>query len=296
MSDFASAQLDFGTLRGINRETLPAFPLMERMTVERGAAEDWELLHHLHYKTEGNAVGTKYWRLALEGETIGVLILAQPTPLLKERHKAMEWYKPGGDTHLSNVFRYKMVNEDFTVVSRLVLDTVFRGVGVSYRFQNLVARLSGKKYVEIQSAMSKYNRFAQRAGFRFVKPMRSNTFEQGVRFFRQHFDSHPADGVAIIEELDAMRPRLRAMTIEAMREFYYAKSQREKTGARQKFRTSRVEQMELSDLLKQLQQLVLGSPLYGIYRNPDAGLQISSPVPVLAFDDQSPTEPLKWRP
>ena len=148
MSDFASAQLDFGTLRGINRATLPAFPLMERMTVERGTAEDWELLHHLHYKTEGNAVGTKYWRLALEGETIGVLVLAQPTPLLKERHKAMEWYKPGGDTHLSNVFRYKMVNEDFTVVSRLVLDTVFRGVGVSYRFQNLVARLSGKKYVE----------------------------------------------------------------------------------------------------------------------------------------------------
>lgn len=283
----------YETQTTLTPETRPSFPLMERMVVERGTADDWELLHHLHYKTEGNAVGTKYWRLALDGQTVGVLVLAQPTPLLKERHKAMEWYKPGGDTHASNVARYKAVNDYFTVVSRLVLDTVFRGVGVSYRFQNLVARMSGKKFVEIQSAMSKYNAFAQRAGFRFVEPMRSNTFEQGVRFFRLNFESHPADSVAILAELDAMRPKLREMTIRDMREFYFAKSQREKTGARQKFGTSRVEQMPVPDLLKQLQQLVLGAPLYGNYVNPDWGrADMPDRLPLLAFDRQKPGEEL----
>ncbi len=51
--------------------------------------------------------------------------------------------------------------------------------------------------------MSKYNLFAERAGFRFVKPMRSNKYEAGIAFFHEVFDSHPANTAALIAEISA---------------------------------------------------------------------------------------------
>lgn len=268
----------------------PMFSMLRDMVVEQGSKEDWDALHHLHYKTEGKPVGAKYWRLALDGQTIGVTAVTLPRPLLKERHKLFPNLKPGNDSKASNTARYKWINANVRVIGRIVLDTMYRGVGASYRFQNIVSRLSGIRVMEIQSAMSKYNLFAQKAGFKFVKPMRSNKYEVGIRFFKETFESHPADTEALLKEIYSMDDVARERVIAETRKFYYANSALEKTGSARDTGYDRVQNLPLDELIRQLQQLVLGSPLYGVYLNPDFGRKnMPAALPLLSFDKQ-PTD------
>ncbi len=271
----------------------PSFPLLSEMIVERGTKEDWEAMHHLHYKTEGKPFGPTYYKLTLHGQTIGVCVLTMPKGLLKERHAVMPEIKPGANSKLTNMMRYRMINKNFRVVGRIVLDTMFRGVGASYRFQNLVARQSGYRFIEIQSAMSKYNMFSDRAGFRPAKIIRSTKYEPGVKFFKETFEAHPADAQAILAELDGLRPAVARARVNAMRKFYYANSAQEKTGNARNNGTSRVDDMPVDELLRNLQQLVLASPLYSVYVNPDHGRDLPAQLPLTAFDKQSVKEPLE---
>lgn len=276
------------------------FTPLERMYVERGSKADFVALHHLHYKSEARPIAPHFYRLMLAGENgaeaqlIGVMVLAIPRPLLKERHKAFPKLKPVSQSRLTNTLHYQMINQHFRVVSRLVIDTMYRGVGVSYRFQNLASRMSGFRLLEIQSAMSKYNLFAQKAGFRFVKPMRSNTYDKGVRFFRETFESHPADTEALLAEIEALPPPLREHRVKELKTFYYGNSSIEKTGAMRDTGAGRVAAMSTREVLKQAQQLVLGSPLYGVYQNPDHGrVDIPARLALLDFDRQKTSERLK---
>jgi ABC-type ATPase with predicted acetyltransferase domain len=275
-------------------EPRPRFSLLDRMYVERGTKDDWELLHELHYKAEGAPAGARYWRCALDGETIGVIVTGSPKGLLKERHKAFPQLKPDGkDTKITNTYRYKWINANMRVISRFVVDTMFRGVGVAYRFQNIASRMEGNTFMEIQSSMSKYNLFAQKAGFRFVKPSNSNKWEVGLKFMRQTFDANPADHEAIMTELNCLPPAVRERVIAKTRDFYYRHSALEKTGNNRDKGTSRVEAMEPGLLIKQLQQMVLASPMYGVYRNPDRGRDLPERIPMTAFENQAVSEPLK---
>ena len=136
-----------------------------------------------------------------------MLVTANPKGLLKERHLAFPKLKPGaGDTKLTNTYRYKFINANFRVVSRFVVDTIYRGIGAGYRMMNLVSRMEGNTFMEIQSSMSKFNLFGQKAGFRFVKPSNSNKYEQGLKFFRTNFASSPQDFEAIVNELEGKSP------------------------------------------------------------------------------------------
>jgi len=276
----------------------PKFSLLNDMYVEKGDKSDWDLLHHLHYKTEGQPFGPSYYKLTLYGETIGVLVLTMPKGLLKERHVMFKSFKPGSDSKAANTARYKLINSQRRVVGRIVLDTLYRGVGASYRFQNLAARMSCFQCVEIQSAMSKFNPFAAKAGFLFAKPMRSNKYEVGLRFFMETFRSHPADTAALIEEINNLREPFKSARIAAVRKFYYMHSAQEKTGNARGNGTSRVDAMSVEDLIRNLQQLILSSPLYGVYINPEfpgpGKIRDDMPtrLPLSAFDNQATDEPL----
>jgi hypothetical protein len=274
-------------------EARPSFPLLSEMYVERGTQEDWNLLHHLHYKSDHNPIGARYYRLVLEGETIGVCGITQPRPLGKERHQIWSKLTPGNDTKASNRFRYKWVNKNIVVIGRIVLDTMYRGVGASYRFQNIVARKSGMPIVEIMSSMSKYNPFAQKAGFEFVRPMRSNKFDVGMKFFRANFDAHPADLDGLVKEIETMPPAAQKIVVDKVKAFYYRHSANEKTGDARDIGEERVRNMSTSLVLRQLQQLVLSTPLYGVYMNPDHDRVLPDQIPLTAFDAQKTTEPLK---
>ena len=280
----------------------PRFSMLDEMFVERGSMADWEALHHLHYKAEGLPLGPAYWRLTLRGETIGVVLLSLPRPLLKERHKIWPHLKPRAEDRLSNTARYKWINDNIRVASRVVVDSMWRGCGASYRFLNLAARMSGWRFVELQSAMSKYNLFAQRAGFKFVKPVRSNSFESGMKMIRSVLAAHPADIDAMVEELAAMPPAQRAAARMAIADWYRRNSSMEQTSHssdakrvkdRQGAILERITGLSDRALLHNFQQLVMASPLYSVWSNPDWGrTDMPALLPLRAFDNQPPDKPL----
>jgi hypothetical protein len=265
------------------------FPLLEQMSVERGERADWDLLCHLHYKMETTPVGAKYWRLRFQGETIGVCVFGMSRPLLKERHAAFPLLSPGQDTQISNIHRYAYINDNFRVIGRFM----FRSSGVAYRFANLASRQFGFKFLEIQSSMSKYNLFAQRAGFQMVKPIRSIHYDKGLKFMRLWFAAHPADQEALMEEYNTMSPAMQVKVEKALKTFYFDHSPLEKTGSRRFYSEGVVERWPVRRTIAKIQGLCFASPLYGFYRNPDAGAAIPERLPLLAFDLQLPTEPLR---
>lgn len=275
-------------------DTRPRLSLLDDMTVQRGTIEDWRTLEALHYKQSGSLpAGSHHFTLKLGDELIGVLVMASPKLLLKERHVVLPKLKPTGqDNKMTNQFRMKWINANMSVVGRVVVDTMYRGAGLAYRFTNIASRMEGKRFIEIQSSMSKYNLFAHRAGFQFVKPMRSNKYDVGIKFFRSTFVSNPADLEAIIEEWSSKDPIEKAAMERSTKDFYYAHSALEKTGkSLGGVGERRVEKMSFRDCVHSLQQMVLASPLYGIFTNPDVGrTDLPAIVPLSWFDRQAVNE------
>lgn len=270
------------------------FSLLDEMVVERGDANDWWLLHDLHYKAEQLPIGPHFWRLRLGERTIGVLVTAVPKGMVRERHIVFPKIRPGAkETPLTNTNRYHYINRNFRVVSRFVLDTQFRGIGAGYRMMNLVSRMSGQKFMEIQSSMSKFNTFGQKAGFRFLPPQNANNYDKVMRFLRTNFEAPPADYEAIMSEIESKSPERQQEIDTTLREWYFRNSALENTtrGGQQAERRS--ETMTLRTLVRGIQQIGLASPLYGVWKNPDHGrTDIPTQLPLVAFDRQAPTERL----
>lgn len=298
--ELTSAHFEFPAIdTHVERAVAPCarFSLADEMFVERGTKADWELLHDLHYKAESLPLGPRFWRLDLRGETIGVLVTANPKGLLKERHQVFPKLKPdGNDTKITNTRRYNYVNANFRVISRFVVDTMYRGIGAGYRMMNLVSRLEGMRFMEIQSSMSKFNTFGQKAGFLFVKPRNANKFEEGLRFFRRNFAASPQDYEAILAEIDAQSPAAQEQMRERLASFYYSHSALEKTGANRDNGTEKVDRMSIRELVRNIQQITLASPMYGVFTNPDLGRQLPQRLSLSAFDRQKPGEPLRLEP
>lgn len=280
----------------VNRSDRPVqrFSLMDEMVVERGDVDDWWLLHDLHYKAEKLPIGPQFWRLRLGRRTIGVLVTAVPKGMVRERHIAFPNIRPGAnETRLTNTNRYHYINRHFRVVSRFVVDTQFRGIGAGYRMMNLVSRMSGETYMEIQSSMSKFNMFGQKAGFRFLPPMKANNYDRVMKFLRLHFEAPPADYEAIMAEIASKSPDRQAEIDTSLRDWYFRNSALENTTRGGQQAERRAETMTLRTLVRGIQQIGLASPLYGVWRNPDAGrTDIPSQLPLAAFDRQKPTERL----
>lgn len=288
----------------VERRETPAnhtLSLLPEMYVERGTKEDWDLLHELHYKAENLGIGPKIFRCVLDGQTIGVGVMTVPKMLLSGRNELFTHLRPnvgGRDTKLINKYRAEWINAHACTNSRLVLDTMYRGAGIAYRMQNLMMRMTGCKLVEFQSSMSKFNPFAAKAGIRFTKPRRSGNYERGLAWFRRWFESIPTDFVGVMGEIDAMPPAVRDKCVAEMRKFYYDFSSMEKSGDNRMNGTRRVDALAVDKLLKNLQQLVFASPLYGVYVNPDyddaadCGIELPERLPLLAFDNQPTDKPL----
>lgn len=272
--------------------------LLKHMFVEKGSKEDWDLLSALHYKGENLPAGPRFWKITLHGETIGILIVSSPKLMIKERNVLFPAMKPRGMTHESAAFnkqRAHWMNDNFTVVSRFVVDTMYRGCGIAYRAQNLISRMYGMKYTEIQSSMCKYNTFAEKAGFKFVKPMKSNKFDAGMNFIRQYFHSNPVDHEALMAELERMPQDVREKFEVEIREWYMKNSALESVGNNAKFSGDRALSRPIGTVLKDFQQMAFASPMYGIYKNPDLGRDLPERLPLTAFDTQKPNERLDDR-
>lgn len=277
--------------------------LLKDIIVEPGDKSDWDLLHDLHYKAETLPVGPQFWKVTLHGQTIGVGILAVPKMLLSGRNDLFKHLRPnvnGKDTRMINRHRSGWLNKHVYVNSRFVLDTIYRGCGIAYRAQNLMMRMADREITEFQSSMSKFNPFAEKAGIQFTPPKQATNYKKGLEFFVKWFETkHPTDVVGILEELNSRPEAIKKKIIQEMRKFYYQHSSLEKSGNNRLNGFNRVENMSVEKLLKNIQQLVFASPLYGVYLNPDINLIESDPshfrpkrISILAFDCQKTDEPL----
>jgi ABC-type ATPase with predicted acetyltransferase domain len=270
--------------------------LLKDIYVERGTLADWKQLSELHYKSSNLGIGPRYSRCVLHGQTIGVMVFTVPKPLDSGRNQVFPHLCPnqgGRDNRMINQMRMKWLNKNVILSSRTVLDTMYRGAGIAYRFKNLGYRQMGFRYVESRSSMSRYNPFSIKAGMRFVKPKHASALESGLKFFGRNFVSPAYDYVAILAELKALPDAIRERVLKELREFYYHHSSMEKSGDNRLNGTNRVEAMEIGYLLKQTQQLVFGSTIYAVWQNPDVGIELPERIPLLAFDLQGPCEPLR---
>ena len=273
------------------------FELLSEMIVERGDKNDWDYLSALHYKAHQLPPGSQIYRCRLGDLTVGVVTLGYPRLTLKSRRHLMPNLKTGGVnggfTPTVNSNRAKWLNANMRVNGRVVVDTMFRGTGIAYRMQNLAFRMEGTKYVEFQSSMSKFNKFAEKAGIKMTKPTRGNVYEKGMEFFRLHLESHPADYEEVMKEIASLPTALRKRVDAAIRKFYRVNSSVENAGVGGNIKAeAKVAAMDLGDVVRNLQQLVFASPLYGVYENPDAGRPLPGQIPLLAFDQQSVDAPL----
>lgn len=280
----------------LSRDPAPAprFSLADDMIVQRGSKEDWDLLHDLHYKAEKLPIGPRFWKLSLHGQTIGVLVTGSPKGLLRERHLVFPKLKPGAnETPLTNTNRYHFVNKNFRVISRFVIDTMYRGIGAGYRMMNLVSRMEGNTFMEIQSSMSKFNVFGQKAGFSFVQPMNANKYEPVMKFFRLHFSASPQDFEAIVAEIEAKPPEERDRLHQVCVDFYMRNSALENTSNGGANMERRAAAMGIRDAIKGIQQVGLASPMYGVWKCPDKPGSVPERLPLTAFDWQPPTAALR---
>lgn len=273
------------------------FNLLSEMIVERGDSEDWDKLSALHYKTHKVPSGSRIYRCTLNGETIGVCSLAYPRLTLRARRFIMPNLKTGtranGFSRNVNSRRAIWLNANMRVNGRVVVDTMFRGAGIAYRMQNLCFRMEGVRYVEFQSSMSKYNKFAEKAGVVMAKPQRASLYESGMNFFRLHFDSHPADYEAVSQEFEGISKHLKAKIDATIRRYYLINSSIENAGVGGNIKAAKkIAAMPINEVIKSLQQLIFASPLYGIYENPDCGRELPDRLPLLSFDNQRTNEPL----
>lgn len=285
----------------IRRHRPEEFPrhldFLERMTVTRGTVEDWHQLRDLHYKTDGKPFAPSYYRCELDGRLVACLVMAYPKLLLAPRHRMFPKLKPTTNSTVANQYWGKYVNANFAVVSRCVVDTLYRGVGVSYRFINLVSRMHDRPIIEIQSSMSKYNPFAMKAGFQFIRPERPKTYESALRVFQRHFRNDPGDNEAIVTELFAMSEARRTRALADLVANYHKNSSLAKAGRNRG--TTIQDILDTLDTkeaivkqLKEIHTLSFTTPLYGVYRNPDFGRQLPEQLPLLAFDYQDLRDPL----
>lgn len=289
------------TIRRIEGAGKAPLSLLKNIYVEKGSIDDWKILHELHYKSSNLGIGPRYMRCVLDDgrhapEVIGVMVFTVPKPLDSGRNLVFPHLRPnvnGRDTKIINVSRMKWINNNLILSSRTVLDTMYRGAGIAYRFKNIGYRMMGYRYVESRSSMSRYNPFSIKAGMRFVKPKSAPALESGLAFFGKWFKSPAYDYVALKNEIQAMPDYLREPALQALREFYYKNSSMEKSGENRLNGTSRVDGMELGYLLKQAQQLVFGATVYAVWENPDHGVKLPERIPLLAFENQAPDAPLR---
>lgn len=278
--------------------------LMEHIFVEFGSKADWDALCELHYKGHTLAAGSRFMRCVLRepGEPdhlIGVMVFANPRPLDGGRNEVFPHLKPnvnGRDNRIINQARLRWINTHMTWNNRTVLDTMYRSAGIAYRFKNLAYRMYCSKYglgfVESRSSMGRFNPFSIKTGMAFVKPKPAAALDAGLKFFAAYFKSSPQDIVAITQELAAMPDDQRVYVERRLREFYFKWSSVEKSGDKRDLGMTRINELSMDYILKQVNQLVFSATVYWIWKAVDAPGTVPASLSLTEFDRQGLSKPL----
>jgi hypothetical protein len=278
--------------------------LMRHIFVEFGSKADWDALCELHYKGHTLAAGSRFMRCVLREpdepeRLIGVMVFANPRPLDGGRNEVFPHLKPnvnGRDNRIINQARLRWINTNMTWNNRTVLDTMYRSAGIAYRFKNLAYRMycskHGLSYVESRSSMGRFNPFSIKTGMGFVKPKPAAALDAGLKFFAGHFKASPQDIVAITQEWEAMPADERTYVERRLREFYYKWSSVEKSGDKRDLGMTRVNELPMDYVFKQINQLIFSATVYWIWVAVDPKGSVPTSLALSQFDLQGLKKPL----
>jgi len=139
--------------------------IYDEITIEKGERKDYDKLKRFHYRQSGVGAVRDICTMKHEGNIIGVMILTYPHLALKGRnvHTNKKFAKMTTET-------CKMINEQFSCISRIVIHPKYRGLGLSYHMIKFyLDNFADTKYVETLAVMSKYSPFFKKAGMTLVE-------------------------------------------------------------------------------------------------------------------------------
>lgn len=138
------------------------------MIVIKGIVEDWYVFKLFYYKIDGKFFVLIYYCCEFDDCLVGVVVMVYLKLLLVFCYCMFFKLKLIINIIVVNQYWGWYVNNNFVVISCLVVDIQYCGVGVFYRMINLVSRMYDWLIIEIQFLMSKYNFFVMKVGFKFI--------------------------------------------------------------------------------------------------------------------------------
>ena len=139
-------------------------PFLQNITVLEGDINDYKKLGKYHYKNAEARFTKKIFKMLYKDMLIGVAVYSCPKQQLVGRN--LYFNKKYIDER--GVPILKEVNKDFVTGSRFIIHPMFRGIGLGRELVNLTSEMVDIKYIEIVSAMSKYNKFLDNTKALFV--------------------------------------------------------------------------------------------------------------------------------
>lgn len=139
-------------------------PFLKDIIVEEGTIQDYKKLGKYHYKNTEAKFIKKIYKMTYKDMLIGVAVYSMPKQQLIGRNI----YFNKKYINERGIPKMKEVNEDFATGARFIIHPMFRGAGLG---RELVKQTSDKldiKYIEIVSAMAKYNKFLDGSGAKFI--------------------------------------------------------------------------------------------------------------------------------
>ncbi len=127
------------------------------VTIQEASKEDYMRLAYLHYRDHRVVAPLRFYSMKLGGELIGVIAYTYPTPTSAGRSKAVG-YAP----------RLRELNEEWALISRVIVHPKYRTIGLGARLIKETLRLTGRRHVELIAVMAQYNPFAEKAGMKKI--------------------------------------------------------------------------------------------------------------------------------
>ena len=134
----------------------PQCSLLEEMTVEEGAYEDWKQVAGFHYRSHRVAFLQKIFVLKRGGLVCGAVVYVSPMSAAPCRSRVLK------------IENMKELNEKLARVARVVVHPKYRTIGASVKLLRESLPLCGKPCVEMIAVMARYNPFAEHARMKKV--------------------------------------------------------------------------------------------------------------------------------
>ncbi len=134
--------------------------ILNDITIEEGSSLDYSKLKDYHYRQAHLPAVKKIYRMLYRDKLIGVMVISYPHLTLKARNI----YTGNAYAKMSKE-NCDRLNADFECIARVIIDPVFRGIGLAHYFvEQYLEKFAQTKYVETISVLSTSNPFFEKAG------------------------------------------------------------------------------------------------------------------------------------